>query len=54
MHDDFDVEFANQRFVCVDKGFGKMTPVDVVIRPEDIKFGQILKMTQLFLQSKKE
>ena len=39
MHDDFDVEFAGNRFVCVDKGFGKMTPVDVVIRPEDIKFG---------------
>ncbi len=37
MHDDFDVEFASTRFVCVDKGFGKMTPVDVVIRPEDIK-----------------
>ncbi len=36
MHDDFDVEFASKRFVCVDKGFGKMTPVDVVIRPEDI------------------
>ena len=39
MHDDYDVEFAGNRFVCVDKGFGKMTPVDVVIRPEDIKFG---------------
>ncbi len=37
MHDDYDVEFASTRFVCVDKGFGQMTPVDVVIRPEDIK-----------------
>ena len=37
MHDDFDVEFCNTRFVCVDKGFEKDEPVDVVIRPEDIK-----------------
>ena len=25
-----------KKFVCVDKGFGEGTPVDVVIRPEDI------------------
>ena len=25
------------RFACVDKGFGNNTPVDVVIRPEDIE-----------------
>lgn len=37
MHDDFDVEFAGKHFVCVDKGFDKMEPVDVVIRPEDIR-----------------
>ncbi len=30
------VEIFNARFVCVDKGFGTNTPVDVVIRPEDI------------------
>lgn len=36
MHDDFDVSFAGGRFVCVDKGFAKDEPVDVVIRPEDI------------------
>ena len=37
MHDDYLVEFAGQKFVCVDKGFEKMEPIDVVIRPEDIK-----------------
>ena len=37
MHDDFDVEFASKRFVCVDKGFDKKEPIEVVIRPEDIK-----------------
>ena len=40
MHDDFDVEFAGKHFVCVDKGFEKMESVDVVIRPEDIRFGE--------------
>ena len=40
MHDDFDVEFASKRFVCVDKGFDKKEPVDVVIRPEDIRVGE--------------
>lgn len=34
---DFLVEFADTKFVCVDKGFGENTPVDIVIRPEDIK-----------------
>jgi len=34
---DLLVEFENKRFECVDKGFGENTPVDVVIRPEDIK-----------------
>ncbi len=29
--------FAGKEFVCVDGGFGKNTPVDVVIRPEDIQ-----------------
>lgn len=31
------VHFAGHNFVCVDKGFGKNTPVDVVLRPEDIR-----------------
>ena len=30
------VEIFNRRFQCLDKGFAKDEPVDVVIRPEDI------------------
>ncbi len=30
------VEIFGARFACVDRGFGNHTPVDVVIRPEDI------------------
>ena len=30
------VEIFGAKFACVDKGFGKNQPVDVVIRPEDI------------------
>ena len=37
MHKDFLVEFANDLFPCVDKGFAPMERVQVVIRPEDIK-----------------
>jgi len=37
MHNDFDVSFSGIRFTCVDKGFAPDEPVDVVIRPEDIK-----------------
>jgi len=36
MREDFHVEFSGMRFQCVDKGFQKDEPVDVVIRPEDI------------------
>ena len=36
MLDDYKVRFAGHTFDCLDKGFGKNTPVDVVIRPEDI------------------
>lgn len=35
LHDEL-VEIFGARFACVDKGFGNNTPVDVVIRPEDI------------------
>ena len=31
------VSFSGTQFDCVDEGFGENTPVDVVIRPEDIK-----------------
>lgn len=37
MRKDFLVEFSGKEFVCVDKGFEPNQPVDVVIRPEDIK-----------------
>ena len=37
MLDDCRVVFCGHEFECVDKGFGQNTPVDVVIRPEDIK-----------------
>ncbi|MBP3323418.1 MAG: ABC transporter ATP-binding protein [Clostridia bacterium] len=36
MVDDYLVEVAGQRFKSLDHGFGKMAPVDIVIRPEDI------------------
>ena len=36
MLEDFSVRFAGQKFNCLDKGFGKNEPVDVVIRPEDV------------------
>ena len=35
IHDEL-VEFAGTDFPCVDFGFGENTPVDVVVRPEDI------------------
>ncbi|WDV44458.1 ABC transporter ATP-binding protein [Clostridiaceae bacterium M8S5] len=38
MLEDYRVKFANNVFKCVDKGFSKNEEVDVVIRPEDIKF----------------
>ena len=34
------VEIAGVLFPCVDTGFGRDEPVDVVIRPEDIEFKQ--------------
>lgn len=36
MVDDRKVSFLGHEFDCVDEGFGKNVPVDVVIRPEDI------------------
>ena len=40
MHEDFLVSFAGKKHKCVDQGFEKGEFVDVVIRPEDIKFGE--------------
>ncbi len=36
MLEDYKVKMFGQEFTCVDKGFDKNEPVDVVIRPEDI------------------
>ena len=36
MTDDYKVTFAGHVFDCVDKGFDKNQPIDVVIRPEDV------------------
>ncbi|MBR2337926.1 MAG: ABC transporter ATP-binding protein [Clostridia bacterium] len=36
MHEDYLVEFFGRKFKCLDAGFEKDEPVDVVIRPEDI------------------
>ena len=36
MREDFVVETFGRRFKCLDKGFDKDEPVDVVVRPEDI------------------
>lgn len=40
MHEDYLVSFAGKKHKCVDKGFEKDEKVDIVIRPEDIKFGK--------------
>ncbi len=34
---DYLVEFQGVVFPCVDRGFGENTPVDVVVRPEDVQ-----------------
>lgn len=36
MLQDYSVKFAGHTFECLDKGFDKNEPVDVVIRPEDV------------------
>ena len=36
MLEDYSVRFAKHTFNCLDKGFDKNEPVDVVIRPEDV------------------
>ena len=40
MHEDYLVSFAGKKHKCVDKGFAPNEKVDIVIRPEDIKFGK--------------
>lgn len=51
MIDDCRIKILGKELECVDKGFGKNTPVDVVIRPEDIKVttpenGQLVGVVQ--------
>lgn len=36
MLSDYNVRFAGHNFTCLDKGFEKNEPVDVVVRPEDV------------------
>ncbi len=36
MLDDYYVYFSGRRFRCLDAGFGKNEPVDIVVRPEDV------------------
>ncbi|MBQ8506488.1 MAG: ABC transporter ATP-binding protein [Clostridia bacterium] len=36
MKEDYTVEMLGVEFQCVDEGFGKDEPVDVVVRPEDV------------------
>ncbi len=40
MNEDFKVTFLGRQIPCVDKGFSKEEPVDVVIRPEDVKIAE--------------
>ena len=41
------VHFCDRDFECVDEGFGEQTPVDVVIRPEDLYIFPVSDMAQL-------
>lgn len=41
------VSFCGKEFECVDKGFGKDVPVDVVIRPEDLYIFPVSDLAQL-------
>lgn len=41
------VHFCDWDFECVDEGFGEQTPVDVVIRPEDLYIFPVSDMAQL-------
>jgi spermidine/putrescine transport system ATP-binding protein len=40
MVEDYVVKINGYKFPCIDAGFGKNKPVDVVIRPEDIEIGK--------------
>ncbi len=40
---DRQVSFSGHTFECVDSGFGQNTPVDVVVRPEDVDIVSVEK-----------
>ena len=46
MIEDKKVRFIDKEFDCVDEGFGENTPVDIVIRPEDIYITKKLEVAQ--------
>ena len=41
MLEDYNVEFCDTVFECVDKGFKHNEPIDVIIRPEDVKIKKV-------------
>ncbi len=41
MLEDYKVEFCDTVFECVDKGFKPSEPIDVIIRPEDLKIKKV-------------
>ncbi len=43
MIDDYRVSIVGVEFKCIDTGFGQNTPVDIVIRPEDIEVTSVEK-----------
>ena len=45
---DKKVRFIDKEFDCVDEGFGENTPVDIVVRPEDIYITKKLEVAQFF------
>ena len=47
MVEDCQVIFCGHQFECVDKGFGRNVPVDVVIRPEDVYIFPVSEAAQL-------
>lgn len=44
---DKSVRFCGVEFDCVDEGFGEQTPVDVVVRPEDLYIFPVSEAAQL-------
>ena len=41
---DYSVKFAGEVFTCVDKGFETNEPVDIVVRPEDVRISDSGKL----------